>query len=209
MLASLLRYSCRTGSATLCRLVLRLRPSALNGWDDCGFCPLHLALHRGHAHVARLLVEAGADPNKADWWGRPPLLLAFVADGSGAPTCTRLLLEARASPHLRGSPHLRDFYGLSPLEMASAHPRGLATLLVRRLGWCELMQLGGLLASALGRGEVGGGGGPPCGWKEGAFVDVWRTYVLPHVMLPRELWSGPGAPPKHRLVREVQARLGC
>ena len=36
--------------------------------------PLHLAAEQGHREVVGLLLEGGADPNKADKDGRTPLL---------------------------------------------------------------------------------------------------------------------------------------
>ena len=40
------------------------------------FAPLFLAIDNFHFDLAKYLIEAGANPNKWDWWGRTPLYSA-------------------------------------------------------------------------------------------------------------------------------------
>ena len=74
--------------------------------------PLHSALRRGHANVALLLLEHGADANAQDYEERTPLLLA--SEG-GHVDVVRVLLKQGVDTEVR------DDEDNSPLEEASSH----------------------------------------------------------------------------------------
>jgi ankyrin repeat protein len=72
--------------------------------------PLHVASRRGHAHIAHLLLEHGADANAQDLHKRTPL---FVASKIGHVEVARVLLEHGADTEVR------DWRGYNPLLWAS------------------------------------------------------------------------------------------
>ena len=55
--------------------------------------PLSEAAMSDHVHVAKLLIDAGADINKGDIYGRTPL---HIAVWEGHENIVKLLIEARA-----------------------------------------------------------------------------------------------------------------
>jgi ankyrin repeat protein len=71
---------------------------------------LHVAAHRGHAGVGRVLLELGADPTAKDKDGKTPL---HVASEWGNVEAIRLLLEKGADPTAQ------DKDGKTPLHFAS------------------------------------------------------------------------------------------
>ena len=74
--------------------------------------PLHVALRSGHAGVARLLLEHGADAKAQDGDKSTPLLLA---SRGGHAEVARVLLKHGVDPEVQ------DEDGWSPLEVASFH----------------------------------------------------------------------------------------
>jgi len=64
-------------------------PWACKEWE-----PLHLAAQKGLAKMMQALVQAGANPNKRDFWGLTPL---HYAARSGSTDCVRILLQAGAN----------------------------------------------------------------------------------------------------------------
>ncbi|MCC6697473.1 MAG: ankyrin repeat domain-containing protein [Candidatus Hydrogenedentes bacterium] len=68
----------------------------INGLDQDGLAPLHLALRKGEGATARILCDTGADPNLVDPNGESPLHLAVqFCDSETVST----LLDAGASPN--------------------------------------------------------------------------------------------------------------
>src|SRR5262249_1593769 len=56
--------------------LLAKEPKLVNARDESGQTPLHIASHRGHAGIVKLLLEQGADVNARDRAGTMPLHLA-------------------------------------------------------------------------------------------------------------------------------------
>ena len=74
-----------------------------------------MASTHGHHEVVRLLLEARADADLADEYGRSPL---YVACCKGYPKIVSLLLEARAN-----TDKVSKHYGTSPIAVASSQNR--------------------------------------------------------------------------------------
>lgn len=81
-----------------------------NAADDAGFTPLHFAAQEALPDAARLLLEAGADPNIKDWWGNPPLFRAKMSE-QGVEVI-KILLDAGADPFISNN------YGVSAADVA-------------------------------------------------------------------------------------------
>ena len=95
------------GGRTLRRI---LSGGRVNGVDDDGNTPLHVAISRGYGEqTATLLVELGADPNARNQDGRTPLHLAVERE---AEAVGRYLILAGADIHVR------DTAGESPAILA-------------------------------------------------------------------------------------------
>ena len=104
------------------RLLVRAYPQLLTATGYKGFdgTPLHAAAMQDREEIARVLLEAGANPNAASANGLTPL---HAAAYSGAVDIAALLLDAGADPsstakngwtpfdmaHSRGHPELADF----------------------------------------------------------------------------------------------------
>jgi len=83
--------------------------------DPKGVTALFLAIDNFHFDTAKLLIEAGANPNKWDWWGRTPLYSAVdvntlphggradrrSVDATSSTEIIALLLEAGAWPNVQ------------------------------------------------------------------------------------------------------------
>ena len=65
-----------------------------------GWTPLHRAADKGFVDSAKLLIEAGADVNLADSYGRTP---AYIASQHGHTEALKLLTEAGAYMFMNGS----------------------------------------------------------------------------------------------------------
>ncbi|RKO98709.1 hypothetical protein CXG81DRAFT_2428, partial [Caulochytrium protostelioides] len=68
-----------------------------NAADERGYSVLHAGVSWGHEAVARLLLEAGADPNRGDVDGDTPLHVVEL------PAVARLLLAYEADPLVRNN----------------------------------------------------------------------------------------------------------
>ena len=96
----------------------------LNGRNESGLTPLHLAAWKGHADVVKFLLDQGADPNVVENSGDTPL---HYAASWGFVDCARLLLSRGAEVNMRN----RD--GQTPLSRVSA-PKPEIVELLRRHG---------------------------------------------------------------------------
>ncbi|XP_074096940.1 ankyrin repeat and SOCS box protein 16 isoform X1 [Cotesia typhae] len=81
--------------------------------------PLRLALRNGHTAVAKILLEAGANPNKRYFFGSEINLVSPLDL-----ECMELLLAFGAQPNTR------DRAGLTPLMKAARLPQGIASVLL-------------------------------------------------------------------------------
>ena len=109
--------------------------------------PLHVASRRGHADIARLLLEHGADGNAQNFRNRTPL---YVSSGYGHVEIVRILLEHGADTEAQ------DSGGRSPLSNVSA------------LGHVEVVQV--LLEHGADANSKDGGGLAPIYRAEGEEV---------------------------------------
>lgn len=75
---SALHFAAREGTIAAVRALADARVT-LDVVDPDGITPMHLAIINGHFDLAALLVERGADVNKADRVGRTPLFMAVDA----------------------------------------------------------------------------------------------------------------------------------
>ena len=71
-----LQLAAGAGHRALVADMVRRSPGEVRAVDAMLFTPLHNAAVRGRADVARLLIDAGADPDAADDRGRTPLIRA-------------------------------------------------------------------------------------------------------------------------------------
>lgn len=125
------------GHWALCQYLLEQGAEVDLPLEDTGETPLHAAVSKPNRpvydHVVRVLLAAGADPNRAT---RPGIETgSFMRDcrtrgetplhraaAFGTERCVRLLLEAG------GDKEARDAHGDSPLSWASWHQRPAAIL---------------------------------------------------------------------------------
>jgi ankyrin repeat protein len=80
--------------------------------DDTGSPPIVTALKKGYTIIARILLNAGADPNARDRLGLTPLLLACGKQARGYKEIAEMLIAKGAEIHVR------DRLGWTPLLLA-------------------------------------------------------------------------------------------
>jgi cytohesin len=108
--------------------------------DKTLWTPLHsLACAKDRAGIALSLVEAGADPDARDKWGRTPLHWFAV---SGHCETVEVLIDAGADPDAQ------DLHGFTPLHRVAMQGHGCTSTLLRkgadvhnrspRTGWTPL-----------------------------------------------------------------------
>ena len=86
---SALHAATYTNRGDVVRLLIQ-KGANVKATDDAGWTPLHLAASNGYVEIARLLLEAGADPNmrladvpERDWANQTALGLLSVEDRTG------------------------------------------------------------------------------------------------------------------------------
>lgn len=95
--------------------------------DDVNYSPLHAAVQEGRVEAVKLLLEAGADPNKVDNHGNGPLWTAVLtAPQSARAELIAVLLAAGADPDRKNR------HGRSPRGMAETIGHGLEKSFVSR-----------------------------------------------------------------------------
>jgi ankyrin repeat protein len=91
----------KAGSAARVQELLAQEPTLVQATDTDGSTPLHCAAWKGHAEVAKLLLEAGADvhaQNENGHWGGTPL---HAAAHGNQRAVAELLLAHGADPHAK------------------------------------------------------------------------------------------------------------
>jgi uncharacterized protein len=104
--------------------------SAVQGWSDDGFTPLHYAAFFGHSEAARLLVDAGADlevPSRNEDFAKDARPLHSAAAGGEHEVC-RVLLEAGANPNAT------QHGGFTPLRQAEQNGDAELAELLKQYG---------------------------------------------------------------------------
>ena len=113
----------RRGSLPMLRRALELGAGLDTRDEASGSTPLCLAAAYDRPDCVRLLVEPGADIDKATFNGWTPLHFAAI---SSPPECLRLLLEAGADASARNKK------GETPFDIAEAHNNNEAAALLRQ-----------------------------------------------------------------------------
>src|SRR5205807_3391288 len=121
----------KSGNAARVGELLTEDPSLLHARDADGSTPLHCAAWKGHAEVARVLLEHGADAsleNSNTHWGGTPLHAA--AHGSQKAIAELLIAHG-------ADVRFRSFNGRTPLEETAIHNASAVAKLLRQHGAAE------------------------------------------------------------------------
>ena len=106
---SLLHLAASTGKRSVAEWLIKYKAASLNSKDsESGYTPLHRALFYGHIHVARFLIECGANLALQDNDGLTPL--EHVNEDhkirNHSSVCTSTLNETPAQPTTNNAPPL-------------------------------------------------------------------------------------------------------
>ena len=116
----------KAGNLSAVQTILNADPTLLHALDSDGSTPLHCAAWKGHAEVAALLLERGANvgvENENDHWGGTPLHAAAHANNHAI---AKLLLEHGADPAMVSR------NGRTPLEETTIHNATTVARLLRQ-----------------------------------------------------------------------------
>ncbi len=105
----------KAGDLATVRTLLESDASLVGARDSDGSTPLHCAAWKGHAEIATLLLDSGADvnaKNKNDHWGDTPLHAA----AHGNQRAVAEVLLARGADI-----HAINTFGRRPLDETEAH----------------------------------------------------------------------------------------
>ena len=83
------------GHLDVCEYILSISPKAILDRNNVGGTPLHKCSRWGHPQVAKLLLDAGADPDVFNTEGDSP---ATLARDYGNDKISRLFIQANAGP---------------------------------------------------------------------------------------------------------------
>lgn len=121
----------KRGDMNEVRRLLAQDGSLVTTRDADGSTPLHCAAWKGHADIARLLIEAGAnlnDENENDHWGTTPL---HAAAHGNRRAVAQVLLDHGADLTVR------NLNGRTPLQETTIHNASSVAKLLRERGALE------------------------------------------------------------------------
>ncbi|XP_023340386.1 tankyrase-2 [Eurytemora carolleeae] len=112
--------------------------------------PLHIAAEKGYGHIARLLLDSGADVNAKDEGGNTPLHIAALrcsAGWSSGNEQEQLQQQFVNIVHLlldrKGLPDLENKFGITPLFSAAEKGTAAVVKILLRKGCCVSVEVDG------------------------------------------------------------------